>query len=286
MRPARRNRSQSARRSRPTRARGVLAALRRHPAFAVLMLLLGLGAVVLERRGVLPEPVAVAVREIESWVAPVLEELGVEDPGAGAPDAPAPAPHDYRNADDQAAVGQALALLDRVRVAPERPRGYDRETWPHWLDGDGDCQDARQEVVMAESLERVRLSANGCRVKRGLWRDAYTGETTRNPTRLDVDHMVPLAEAFRSGGRDWSTERRAAFANDLEDSRTLIAVSASVNRAKGDQGPEEWLPPLAACRCRYVADWVAVKVRWSLSMDERERVTAGNLLRECASQAG
>jgi hypothetical protein len=256
--------------------------LRRHPALALLLLLLGLGAVVLERRGALPEPVAVAVREVESWLAPVLAEIGVEIPGSGDPEAPAPAPTEPRNADDQAAVEQALAFLNRVRVEPERPRGYDREAWPHWLDKDSDCQDARQEVLVAESLERVGLSGNGCRVASGLWRDAYTGETTHEPTRLDVDHMVPLAEAYRSGGRDWSEARRAAFANDLEDGRTLIAVSASANRAKGDQGPEEWLPPLAAYRCQYVADWVAVKVRWSLSMDERERVTVGNLLRDCS----
>jgi hypothetical protein len=76
--------------------------------------------------------------------------------------------------------------------------------------------------------------------------------------------------------------QRAAFANDLGDARSLIAVTAAANRAKGDQGPEEWLPPLAAYRCQYVAHWVVVKVRWRLSMDERERVTVGNLLRDCA----
>ncbi|TNC59263.1 GmrSD restriction endonuclease domain-containing protein [Rubellimicrobium roseum] len=183
---------------------------------------------------------------------------------------------------DKAAVVQTIALLDRVRIEPERLRRYDRSAWPYWRNDYSDCQDARQEVLVAESIEQVRLSANGCRVETGLWRDAYTGETTRDPTRLDVDHMVPLAEAYRSGGRDWSTERRAAFANDTEDSRTLIAVSASANRAKGDQGPEDWLPPEAAYRCRYVANWVTVKVRWSLSMDERERVTVGNLLQDCA----
>jgi hypothetical protein len=94
--------------------------------------------------------------------------------------------------------------------------------------------------------------------------------------------MVPLAEAYRSGGRDWGVERRAAFANDLEDSRTPIAVSAAANRAKGDQGPEDWLPPEESARCRYIANWVAVKVRWSLSLDERERVTVGNILQNCA----
>ncbi len=64
--------------------------------------------------------------------------------------------------------------------------------------------------------------------------------------------------------------------------RSLIAVSAAANRAKGDQGAEDWLPPQAAAHCRIVANWVAVKVRWSPSMDERGRVSVGNILRACA----
>jgi hypothetical protein len=179
---------------------------------------------------------------------------------------------------------QALDLLGAIPVEAERRRGYDRESWPNWLDADGDCQDARQEVLLAESLAPARLDAGGCRLMTGPWHDAYTGETFREPGALDVDHLVPLAEAHRSGGHAWSRERRAAYANDLGDTRTLIAVSASANRAKGDQGPEEWLPPDATYRCRYATDWVAVKVRWRLSMDERERVSVGNLLRGCAGE--
>ncbi len=79
----------------------------------------------------------------------------------------------------------------------------------------------------------------------GLWYDAYTGETVSDPGEVYVDHLVPLAEAYRSGGHVWSGERRAAFANNPKDTRTLIAVSASVNRSKSDQAPEEWLPPVA-----------------------------------------
>lgn len=242
----------------------------------VAVLLLATATVTLERAGWLPEPVAHAVRSAEGWLEPLLRQAGIELPPPSGPGA------GTRPADERAAVLEALTLLDGVPVAAERPRGYDREGWRHWLDVDGDCQDARQEVLAAESLEAARLGPDGCRVTDGPWRDAYTGEAVRDPGDLDVDHMVPLAEAHRSGGHAWSQERRAAFANDLGDARTLIAVSASANRSKGDQGPEEWLPPAAAYRCRYAADWVAVKARWSLSMDERERVTVSNLLRNCA----
>ena len=183
----------------------------------------------------LPEPAATAARDTEAWVEATLRELGLDQEPAS--------PSTRDQSLDPAAAAEALALLDRLRVEGERPRGYDREAWPHWIDADGDCRDARQEVLVAESLERPELAANGCRVVSSLWYDAYTGETYRDPTDLDIDHMVPLAEAHRSGGHDWSTERRVAFANDLEDSRSLIAVSAAANRAKGDQGPEDWLPP-------------------------------------------
>ena len=93
---------------------------------------------------------------------------------------------------------------------------------------------------------------------------------------------MPLQEAHDSGEHARDRERRAAYVNDLSDPRTLIAVMAGANRAKLAQGSEDWLPPDPAHRCRYAADWVAVKARRDLAMDERERVSVGNLLAACA----
>ncbi|MBB1499701.1 HNH endonuclease [Paracoccus sp. MC1862] len=216
---------------------------------------------------------------VERWLEQTLDDFGIRLPGWRAPEGPAKALPPTAN--DQVAAVQALSLLDRITTEPERRAGYVRDDWPHWLDLDGDCRSARHEVLASESLKAVKWGASGCSVQSGAWRDAYTGQIRRNPRDLDIDHLVPLAEAHRSGGHAWSQGRRAAFANDLEDNRTLIAVGAATNRAKGDKGPEEWLPPLPASRCRYVADWVAVKARWSLGMDERERVMVGNILRNC-----
>lgn len=176
---------------------------------------------------------------------------------------------------------ETAALLDQIRVEPEHRRGYDREAWPHWNDADGDCLHAREEVLVAESVDNAKLSADGCSVRSGLWHDIYTGETFRNPSDLDVDHVVALQEAHDSGGWNWSRTRRAAFANDLEDPRTLVAVSAAANRSKAAYGPEEWLPPDPSSHCTYVADWIAVKARWGLTMDESERVAVGNILNDC-----
>ena len=179
-------------------------------------------------------------------------------------------------------MARARAALEAIRVEPEHRAGYAREGWPHWRDADGDCLDTRDEVLAAESLERVRLSPGGCSVVAGRWQGDYTGETVTDPGALDVDHLVPLQEAHDSGGWIWDRTRRAAYANDFSDPRTLIAVTAGANRSKGAQGPEDWLPPDPAARCRYIADWTLVKARWDLSMDERERVSTGNLLRTCA----
>ncbi len=245
----------------------------------MVALLAGLGLVVLERADRLPEPAAELVRAAETAVlAPLLAELGVDWPGTpGARRVPVPA-----SADDRAAVAQAVILLADVPVEPEHRAGYERENWPHWRDADGDCLDARHEVLMAESLERARLARDGCSVVAGLWRAPFTGATVADPAALDVDHLVPLQEAHRSGGWAWGRERRAAYANDLGDPRTLVAVTRDANRAKSAQGPEDWLPPAPAHRCRYVADWVAVKARWDLAMDPRERGAVEDLLAACA----
>ena len=239
----------------------------------VAIVLILLGAIWLEREGMLPEGMAEVVREVEAVaLEPLLAELGFEMPH----DRPADTPRD-----GSVDIAQARALLTQIRVEPERRAGYVRENWPHWLDLDGDCMDTRDEVLRDESLGPARLSPDRCRVIGGRWRDAYTGETITDPTQLDIDHFVALQEVHDSGGHGWSREQRAAYANDLSDPRSLVAVTAAANRAKGASGPEEWLPPDPSYRCRYVADWIAVKARWRLSMDESERAAVENILEAC-----
>lgn len=251
----------------------------------IALVLAVLAVVGLERAGYLPAPLAGLVREAETAVVdPLLAELGLPPLGRGNPGASVPPPD--LSPDGTLDLATARQQLDTIRVEPERRTGYDRADFPHWLDLDGDCMDARHEVLAAESLTPPELAPNGCDVIAGRWFDPFTDETETDPGRLDVDHFVPLAEAYDSGASAWSQERRADFANDLSDPRSLIAVTAAANRSKSDNGPEDWLPPAPGYRCRYVADWIAVKARWDLAMDERERVTVGNLLTACAEAGG
>ena len=177
------------------------------------------------------------------------------------------------------------ALLDSLRVEAEPARvGYDRDLFDHWSDVDGDSCNTRYEVLTTESLEPVETS-DGCRPTSGLWLSAFDGTTTTNPRSFDIDHLVPLAEAWDSGAHSWSSFRREAFANDETSPLTLIAVSASSNRSKSDRDPAEWLPTSVGYRCEYVASWVSVKARWELSIDPTEKTAIQSVLDGCYGAA-
>ena len=156
---------------------------------------------------------------------------------------------------------------------------YRRADWhPRWEDADGDCQNTRHEVLIAESRTPPTLTADGCAVLAGEWLDPYTGRVERDPRALDIDHRVPLAEAHRSGGAQWSRRKKRAFANDLRAPETLVATSRRANRSKGARDPARWMPPNASAHCAYLRDWVRVKRRWQLAMDDAEAraVAAGS----------
>ena len=158
-----------------------------------------------------------------------------------------------------------------VRAVPFNLPTYDRDDWRHWVDDDGDCQNARHETLVAESRIAVTFTdEERCTVATGEWLDPYTGDLLTSARDLDVDHMVPLSNAHRSGAWDWDAARRLAYANDLTYANHLIAVTSSVNRAKSDNGPEEWRPPDASYWCQYAIDWATIKADWGLSATPAE----------------
>jgi hypothetical protein len=140
-------------------------------------------------------------------------------------------------------------------------------------------QHTRNEVLIAEADDPVRVGSE-CALSGGRCFSYYDRVSWTDPGRIDIDHMVPLAEAWDSG-RSRTTATRQAYANDLGDSRSLVGVTDSVNQAKGDQDPREWLPTYD--RCRYVREWVAVKHRWRLSVDSGEKSALTSLASGCTS---
>jgi len=182
-------------------------------------------------------------------------------------------------------VPRALDVLATIPIAAERGAGYDRALFPHWLDVDGDGCNAREQVLKRDSVTLPQVDPIDCFVYAGDWVSRYDGKRLSDRSAVDIDHVVALKEAWDSGAWAWSPAMRIAFANDTSDRRSLVAVSASSNRSKGDKDPSNWLPPRTAAVCGYLADWVAIKARWQLAMDVSEYGRIRNVLtRSCAAQ--
>ena len=125
---------------------------------------------------------------------------------------------------------------------------------------------AERYARKSRGWQRMRLAMMA--TQRICWLCGFEITEARDYT---VDHVVPLAEAWRSGAWSWSSARRKSYANDLGAGWTLRAVTDNVNQSKGDGDPSDWMPPYAPATCRYLADWVSVKIRWKLSINTAER---------------
>ncbi|GAA1758589.1 HNH endonuclease family protein [Nonomuraea bangladeshensis] len=176
-------------------------------------------------------------------------------------------------------AARARRLLDQLKVARPLPiRGYSHQRFmPRWAHHKGTC-DAR-ETVLARDGRRVRRNA-ACHPVKGAWYSPYDGKWLKSERLVDVDHVVPLAYAWRSGASRWSQAKRRAFANDLTRPE-LITVSHSANLAKGGQGPQSWRPQRRAYWCKYATSWITVKHHYRLFVTRRERVALLNMLRTC-----
>lgn len=103
------------------------------------------------------------------------------------------------------------------------PRRSDRSLFPHWITTSGTC-DTREEVLKRDGTNVVTSSS--CSATSGMWVSPYDGATWRAASDVDIDHMVPLAEAWRSGAWAWTTSQRQTYANDLGGPE-LWAVTAA-----------------------------------------------------------
>ena len=170
--------------------------------------------------------------------------------------------------------------ISDLTTATEVRTGYDRALFPHWVDADSDGCSTRNEVLLAEADDPPSVTGT-CTLSGGRWYSYYDQVSWTNASDIDIDHMVPLAEAWDSGARSWTTSVRQAYANDLGDSRSLVGVTDNVNQTKGDQDVAEWLPTYD--KCRYLREYVAVKHRWRLSVDSAEKSAMQSLASTCTN---
>jgi hypothetical protein len=171
----------------------------------------------------------------------------------------------------------ARTYLAQLTVATENRTGYDRDLFPHWITISGSCN--TRETVLKRDGSNV-VTDSSCAATSGSWYSPYDGATWTAASDLDIDHLVPLAEAWDSGASAWTTSQRQALANDLTRPQ-LIAVTDNVNQAKGDQDPATWMPSRTAYRCTYVRAWVQVKYYYDLSVDSAEKTALTNYLANC-----
>jgi hypothetical protein len=171
----------------------------------------------------------------------------------------------------------ARSYLASLTVATENRTGYDRDLFPTWDTIEGTCN--TREYILKRDGTNVTTNSS-CTATSGSWYSPYDGATWSAASDVDIDHLVPLAEAWDSGASKWTTAQREALANDVTRPQ-LLAVTDNVNQSKGDQDPATWMPSRTAYRCTYVRAWVQVKHYYNLSVDSAEKSALTNYLSSC-----
>ena len=209
---------------------------------------------------------------------------------------PAPRASDHGLRDDPPATGPQARGTGRRMLAGLRrgdrlhPDDYDRDAFgPAWADTDGNGCNQRDDVLLRDAVPGTTQVAEQGRcdhdVLAGTWVDPYTGATMTfddlkdlaQARAVQIDHVVPLSEAWASGADRWSDHERRAYANDL---RNLLAVDGPTNAGKGDDDPAAWRPR-KAYQCAYAVRWVRVKSRYDLAADPSEVRALGEMLDHC-----
>lgn len=183
---------------------------------------------------------------------------------------------------------EASDALDTLAVEPSGSMaGYSRDEFPHWSGADEfgweapDTSCDTRDAALVRDGEGVEVG-DGCDIESGEWIDPYAGETITDSSSVDIDHIVPLANAWRSGADEWDEPLREEFANVPIN---LLSTDAGENRSKGDRGPEAWRPPDEGAWCGYSVRWISVKSEYELSVNEQEKSALEEMLATCGAES-
>lgn len=161
-------------------------------------------------------------------------------------------------------------LILLATTASNAAENYNRSNWKHWIDADRDCQNTRHEILIESSQTPVIFKNElECTVKIGKWLDPYTGKTITDASKIDIDHIVPLSEAHKTGGAKWDAKTKKKFANDPLN---LIATENRINRQKSDKAPHQWKPPNSQYHCEYAQRWRIIKDKYRLEYEYEEMI--------------
>lgn len=186
----------------------------------------------------------------------------------------------------------ARVALDRLNVAQEGSQaGYQRSCakgsgcvfGAAWTDTDHNGCDQRDDVLTRDlTATATKPGTHDCVVISGTLSDPYTGQaiafTKDHASAVQIDHVVVLGEAWRSGASSWPQDKRTALANDLAN---LVAVDGSANESKGDDGPAEWMPPAQVAHCGYGRITITVKAKYSLTITAQDKAALTAALASC-----
>jgi hypothetical protein len=186
----------------------------------------------------------------------------------------------------------ALTVLNSIPVKGPAPKtGYSREQFGKpWTD-DVDVEGGHNGCLTRDDILRRDLSnvvpARGCEILSGVLHDPYTGKDVPfnreegTDVLVQIDHIVPLLDAWQTGAQQWDLVKRTQFANDPAE---LLAVSGKANRKKKAGDVATWLPSNKDYRCEYVTKFVKVIAQYGLWMVQSEHDEAARVLSKCSSQ--
>lgn len=187
-------------------------------------------------------------------------------------------PADIASSVAPTATTTALTELNGLTVAPNGSlAGYSRAQFgPAWPDNEPDGCDARDDVLARDAVPGSVIRTDGCKVTAVTVKDPYDADTTLSvKSKIQIDHVFPLAAAWMAGASRWTASQRVIFANDEDN---LLAVQGSANEAKGDKTPDEWLPPNTAFRVRYAEIFIHTAAQWKLAITSADKAALTSIV--------